>query len=76
MDGRKDLQIADVYHKAYVSVDENGTEAAAATGVTMRLTAMPAQPVVVALDHPFIFFIRDIQTGTVLFVGKVMNPAK
>lgn len=74
MDGRKDLEISDVVHKAYVSVDETGTEAAAASGVTMRLTAMPAEPVQVTIDHPFIFLIRDIKTGTVLFIGRVMDP--
>jgi serpin B len=74
MDGRKDLEISDVIHKAFVSVDEAGTEAAAASAVTMRLTAMPAEPVKVTVDHPFIFFIRDIQTGTILFIGRVLNP--
>jgi serpin B len=75
MDGRKDLEISDVIHKAYVSVDEAGTEAAAASAVTMRLTAMPAEPVKVTVDHPFIFFIRDIKTGAILFIGRVLNPS-
>ena len=75
MDGRTDLEIADVVHKSYVSVDEAGTEAAAATGVIMRLTAMPAEPVKVTIDHPFIFLIRDIKTGAILFVGRILDPA-
>jgi serpin B len=76
MNGRRDLMISDVIHKAFVSVDEDGTEAAAATAVIMTATAMPAQPVEVTLDRPFIFLIRDIQTGAVLFVGRVINPAE
>ena len=74
MDGRTDLEIADVVHKSYVSVDEAGTEAAAATGVIMRETAMPTELVKVTIDHPFIFLIRDVKTGAVLFVGRVLNP--
>jgi serpin B len=42
----------------------------------MRLTAAPAEPVKVTVDHPFIFFIRDIKTGAILFIGRVMNPGK
>jgi serpin B len=75
MDGQKDLHISDVVHKSYVTVDEKGTEAAAATGVVVGTTAMPAKTYQVTLDHPFIFFIRDIQTGTILFTGRVANPA-
>ncbi|MGA9048647.1 MAG: serpin family protein [Dehalococcoidia bacterium] len=74
MTGNRDLSISDVIHKAYVAVDESGTEAAAATAVIMRLTAMPLSPAEVKVDHPFIFVIRDIQTGTVLFIGRVLNP--
>ncbi|MFA5367943.1 MAG: serpin family protein [Dehalococcoidia bacterium] len=74
MTGNRDLFIGDVLHKAYVSVDEEGTEAAAATAVIMRLTAMPAEPVQMTVDRPFIFLIRDIETGTILFVGRVMDP--
>lgn len=67
------LWIDEVYHKAFVAVDEVGTEAAAATAVVMTESA-PAEPVSMIIDHPFIFFIRDIDTGTVLFVGRVMDP--
>lgn len=76
MDGKRDLYISDVIHKAYVSVDETGTEAAAATAVIMRTTAMPAEPVPFDVDRPFIFVIRDEPTGTVLFVGRVMKPTE
>jgi serpin B len=74
MDGGRDLFISEVVHQAFVSVDEAGTEAAAATAVMMTLTAMPEAPVAVSVDHPFIFFIRDIQTGAILFVGRVVDP--
>ncbi|MCX6001281.1 MAG: serpin family protein [Chloroflexi bacterium] len=74
MTGNRDLSISEVVHKAFVSVDESGTEAAAATAVIMRATAMPVMPLEVTVDHPFIFLIRDIKTGSVIFVGRVMNP--
>jgi len=74
MTGNRDLFIADVVHKAFVSVDEAGTEAAAATAVVMELTAIPEMPVIVNIDRPFIFLIRDIETGAILFVGRVLNP--
>ena len=74
MTGSPDLFIDEVLHKAFVSVDEAGTEAAAATAVIMKETAMPDQPVEVTMDHPFIFLIRDIDTGAILFVGRVLNP--
>jgi len=76
MTGEKDLFISDVIHKAFVSVDEAGTEAAAATAVIMELTAMPETPVEVTLNRPFIFLIRDIKTGAILFVGRVINPGE
>ncbi len=75
MDGKKDLFISGVFHKAFVSVDEAGTEAAAATAVVMTLKAAPGLPVEVTVDRPFIFLIRDIETGAILFVGRVLNPA-
>ena len=75
MDGTRDLFITDVFHKAFVAVDEAGTEAAAATAVIVGLKAMPAPPVDVKIDRPFVFLIRDIQTGTILFVGRVLNPS-
>jgi serpin B len=74
MTGNPELFISEVVHKAFVAVDEAGTEAAAATAVIMRLTAAPEQQAEVTIDHPFIFLIRDIETGAILFVGRVMNP--
>jgi serine protease inhibitor len=75
MTGSHDLLISAVVHKAYVDVNEEGTEAAAATGVTMKLTSIGAPPAVFRADHPFIFLIRDNQTGSILFLGRVANPA-
>lgn len=74
MDGTRNLFIGDVVHKAFVSVDEAGTEAAAATAVIMLTAAPPTPEAVMSIDRPFIFFIRDIETGAILFVGRVMNP--
>ena len=73
MTGNRDLFIDEVIHKSFVSVDEAGTEAAAATAVIMKLTAIPGMPVNVTIDRPFIFLIRDIDTGAILFVGRVLN---
>jgi len=75
MTGSRDLFISDVIHKAFVSVDEAGTEAAAATAVVLARAAMPTEPVEVTVDRPFVFLIRDIETGTLLFVGRVVNPS-
>jgi serpin B len=75
MDGTRDLFIQDVIHKAFVSVDEAGTEAAAATGVVIGITAAPASPVEVAVDRPFVFLIRDIETEAILFVGRIVDPS-
>jgi serpin B len=74
MDGTYDLYIEDVVHKAFVSVDEAGTEAAAASAVVMNLKAV-MEHAEVNLDHSFIYLIRDIETGTILFIGSVVNPA-
>ena len=75
MTGNRDLFIAEILHKSFVSVDEAGTEAAAATAVVMRLTAAPEPPLEVTVDRPFVFFIRDIETGAILFVGRVLDPS-
>ena len=75
MTGSRDLSIDEVIHKSFVSVDEAGTEAAAATAVMMRLTAAPGMPIEVTVDRPFLFLIRDIETGTILFIGRVINPS-
>jgi serpin B len=74
MTGNKDLHISAVMHQAFVAVDEKGTEAAAATAVAMALTSMPTAPVEVKVDRPCVFFIRDIRTGTILFIGRVVDP--
>jgi serpin B len=74
MTGNPELFISEVVHKAFVAVDEAGTEAAAATAVIMEYSAVPEPLVGVTIDRPFIFLIRDIDTGAILFVGRVMNP--
>jgi serpin B len=76
MTGNKDLFIGDVIHKAFVAVDEKGTEAAAATAVIMRATSAPMFDVTQQIDRPFIFIIRDTVNGQILFVGRVMNPVQ
>lgn len=76
IDGSRDLFISDVIHKAFVSVDEAGTEAAAATAVVIGRTSAGPEPVTLRLDRPFVFFIRDDVTGTVLFAGRVADPSK
>ena len=72
------LYISVVVHEAFVSVDEEGTEAAAATGGVARptdaSTPVPLEPITVTFDRPFIFLIRDEPTGTILFLGRVMDP--
>jgi serpin B len=73
MDGKRDLFISAVIHKAFVDVNEEGTEAAAATGVVMRAKRAQITPVFRA-DHPFVFLIRDNKTGAILFMGRVANP--
>jgi serpin B len=75
MTGKRDLFISDVYHKAFVAVDEEGTEAAAATAVVMELTAAPAEPIEVKVDRPFVFLIRDLETDAILFLGHVVDPS-
>jgi serpin B len=74
INGLYNLYIQDVYHKAFVAINEAGTEAAAATAVVVGETSAPEQ-VTLTIDRPFIFFIRDIATETILFVGRVLNPS-
>jgi serpin B len=69
------LNISAVIHQANISVDEQGTEAAAATAVVMVGLAAPAQPVTVKVDHPFLFAVRDLASGAVLFLGQVTDPS-
>ncbi len=78
MDGVKDLFLSRVVHKAFIEVNEEGTEAAAATGAVMMLTAMPPtnEPPTFIADHPFLFLIREKTTGCILFIGRVMDPPR
>jgi serpin B len=70
------LQVSAVIHQANIDVDENGTEAAAATAVVMRATsAGPGDPVTLIVDHPFLFALRDVETGAVLFLGRITDPS-
>ncbi len=75
MDGKRDLFISAIVHKAFVDVNEEGTEAAAATGVVMSRMAVMVTPTFRA-DHPFLFLIRDNRTGSVLFLGRIVNPTE
>ncbi|MCJ7717395.1 MAG: serpin family protein [Anaerolineales bacterium] len=74
MTGSKELFISDVFHKAYIKVDEEGTEAAAATAVLMELTSAPENPIQLTVDRPFLFLIRDHETNSILFLGRVVSP--
>ncbi|MCY3017687.1 MAG: serpin family protein [Planctomycetota bacterium] len=74
MDGKRDFSISAVIHKAFVDVNEEGTEAAAATAVVMKGRAAPQQPKVFRADHPFVFLIRHETSGAILFMGRLANP--
>jgi serpin B len=77
MDGTRDLYISHVFHKAWGEVNEEGTEAAAATVVVHALgtgARRPAPSPVFRADHPFIFFIRDTRSGSLLFLGRLADP--
>lgn len=75
--GNKELRISDVLHKAYIDVNEEGTEAAAATAVIMELKSISggSSRVVFDCDHPFLFMLQHKQTGTTLFIGIVEDPS-
>ena len=68
------LYVREAVHKAFVSVDEAGTEAAAATAVVMAIESAGPRPVSVTVDRPFVFLIRDRTTETILFIGRVLAP--
>ena len=72
--GDKPLFISNVIHKAFVDVNEEGTEAAAATAVIMTRGLSAAKPPVFRADHPFVFLIRDNRSGSILFLGRLTNP--
>jgi serpin B len=73
MTGNKELYLSAVVHKAFVDVNEEGTEAAAATGVIVETTSVRITPTFRA-DHPFLFLIRDNTTGSILFLGRLVTP--
>jgi len=69
------LYISRVLHKTYIATDEEGTEAAAVTAVEVGVTSVgPDQPYYFTIDRPFVYFIQEKSTGTILFIGAVMNP--
>ena len=74
IDGSRNLYVSEVVQKAFIEVNEEGSEAAAATGMGMMMRSMPAPPQEFVVDHPFIFYIRDKLTGMLLFQGRVANP--
>ncbi len=76
MTGKRNLYINKVLHQAFVAVDENGTEAAAATSVIMGPTAILGPNITLTVDHPFLFVIRDLSSGQILFLGRVLDPSK
>jgi serpin B len=75
MTHQEQLDLSDVVHQATVTVDEQGTVAAAATGAIMRNTSLTTRSVNLVVDRPFVFLLRDRPTGAVLFAGQVTNPA-
>lgn len=71
----KNLFIQDVVHEAFIAVDEDGTEAAAATAVVVGRTSAPQDTVELTVDRPFLYAIRDNDTGAILFLGRVVDPS-
>jgi serpin B len=76
INGKDDLYIKAVVHKAYVDVNEEGTEAAAATGVVVGVKSLPPPKPEFRADHPFVFLIRDTRNDSVLFLGRLVAPGK
>lgn len=70
-----ELYVGAILHKAFLSVKEEGTEAAAATAVVMQTKSLPLLPLTFRADHPFLFLIREQSSGSILFMGRVTNPA-
>lgn len=75
IDGTHKLFISNAVHKAYILVDEEGTEAAAATGYIAVPTSIEPEPFLFKIDSPYIYAIMDRETNTILFLGRVLNPA-
>jgi serpin B len=69
------LYISEVIHEAFIAVDEEGTEAAAATAIVMRAASAPTETVELSIDRPFLFALRDIHTGALVFFGRVTDPS-
>jgi len=80
MNGNRDLRISAAIHKAFIDVNEEGTEAAAVTAMNMMTTAIyepnRPQPIIFCADHPFFFLIRDNRSGGILFMGRVNDPTR
>ena len=76
IDGTRNLFVSKVVHKAYVDVNEEGTEAAAATGIVVDIVSVQPRPKIFKADHPFWFFIREKVTDSILFSGRVVAPPK
>lgn len=72
--GSARLSISDVVHQANIAVDEKGTEAAAATAVVIGVTSVPATNLTIDFNRPFLFVIREVATGQVVFLGRVVDP--
>ena len=70
------IVLSEAFHKAFVAVDEKGTEATAATAVMMGTAGMPTgEPLAFTADHPFLFMIRDTGSGAILFMGRLSDPS-
>ncbi|KAM4803066.1 serpin B4-like isoform X1 [Urocitellus parryii] len=74
MTGTQGLSVSKVVHKSFVEVNEEGTEAAAATGIVVKLTSAPMPAISFYCDHPFLFFIKQNKTHSILFLGRVTSP--
>ncbi|CAG0896913.1 unnamed protein product [Darwinula stevensoni] len=77
MTGQRDIQVSDIFHKALVEINEEGTIAAASSGIVvvpLSLSYPSPETIFVRADHPFIFFIYDFETSQVLFMGRIMDP--
>ncbi len=73
-DRAQELVLSGVYHQAFVKTDEEGTVAAAATAATMALRGRPPSPRAFVVDRPFLFFIADVASGLILFMGRIVDP--
>jgi serpin B len=77
IDGTRELFLSKVVHQVVVNLDEEGTEAAAGTAVVItRSLARVSQPLVFRVDRPFLYVIRDVKTGAILFLGRISDPTR